>query len=115
MSQLGCGLQPEDLNLSSYLFQNDKDFAICVGFADVKEYDREKQAYTGKIVGTRVEVVLPEHKYAHINVIIPTEFKGLLAPNCKVRFEGLTANYYRDFRSQEYYISAKANSVVVIK
>ena len=45
MAQLGIGLRPEDLDLSSYFFQDDTDFAICIDYADIKEYDKEKQDF----------------------------------------------------------------------
>lgn len=108
-------LSPDQIILTESNLIDGKGCFICVGISEVKEYDKEKKTYTDKRIGTRVEVVIPQRRYARLYVQIPIGFDDLLVPDAKIRFEGLEARFYRDFSSGEYNLSAKATGITVLK
>lgn len=108
-------IKPESLTLYQNTYVNDNGFFICTDTTSIFAYDKENRVYTDKRIGTKVEVVIPQQKYERIVVQLPMGFDDLLVPNAKLRFEGFESRFYRDFQSGEYFLSAKASSVVIVK
>lgn len=112
---MGNTLEPSDLTLTQPALISTDGFFICIGANPTYVFDKENQRTTDRRSGTKAEVVIPDQKYARLGVQLPMGFDELLVPNAKLRFEGFSAKFYKDFRSGEYAITAKADKVIVVK
>ena len=108
-------LNLEDLILNQSALIGDNGFFICIDMSPTYQYDKENKCYTDKRVGTKVTVVIPSQKYARLTVQLPMGFDELLVPNAKLRFEGFSLRFYREFNSGDFVSSAKADKVIVVK
>ena len=106
---------PESFVFPQVAFVGEKGCFICIDYTPTYVYDKDKHAYTDKRSGKKVEAIIPNQRYERIFVQLPMGFDDVLVPDTKLRFEGFEARFYRDFNSGEYFLSAKAASVVVIK
>lgn len=111
---MAATLTPASLNLVQSSFIDATGYFICVDATPTFLYDKENRIYTDKRNGTKLEVVIPQQKYERIVIQLPVGFDDI-APNTKLRFEGLSAHFYRDFATGEYFISAKAEKAIVVK
>ena len=108
-------LEPQDLNLKQAALIDESGCFICIGAVPSYVFDKENQRPTDKRSGTKAEVVIPQQKYARLIVQLPMGFDEILVPDAKLRFDGFSAKFYRDFNSGEYLITAKADKAMVVK
>lgn len=108
-------LDPSDLAITQTALIGIDGHFICIGSSPSYVFDKENQRMTDKRSGTKAEVVIPTQKYARLNIQLPMGFDDLLVPDAKLRFEGFSARFYRDFHSGDFAITAKADKVIVVK
>lgn len=108
-------LEPQDLLLTQNALLDGDGVFICVSASPSYVYDKAAQKMTDKRSGTKVDVVIPQQKYAHLSVQLPVGYDDILVPDAKLRFDGFSLRFYRDFNSGEYLASAKADKAVIVK
>ena len=111
---MGNAINPESLTLGQSAFFDETGHVIFVSSTPSFLFDKDNKVYTDKRIGTKIEVVIPQQKYERMFVQLPVVVDDI-EPNTKLRFEGFSAHFYRDFTTGEYFLTAKADKVIVVK
>ncbi|RFZ78803.1 hypothetical protein DS742_11890 [Lacrimispora amygdalina] len=114
-------MKPENLNITFPLLTNGTDSALMIGYAPIFEYDKESKQKTEKITGHAYEIVLDSNNFDKLFVKILGDLKPAISLEdiqsvsaVRCTFKGFKARFYRNYKTNEYLLTASADSIVII-
>ncbi|KEZ91168.1 hypothetical protein [Lacrimispora celerecrescens] len=114
-------MTPDKLTLTLPLLNGGADKALLIGFSTIMEYDKETRKKTDKQIGISYEIVLDNNSYNKISVKVLGNLKPVIsiealqdANAVRCTFKGFKARFYRDYRNNDYLLTASAEAIVLI-
>lgn len=113
-------MSPEHLNLNLEQLNGGSDNALLIGFSPIMEYDKETRKRTDRQIGISYEIVLNKNNYEKITVKVGhlkpvIDMESLHEANAvRCTFKDFKARFYRDYKSNNYLLTASAGSIIII-
>jgi hypothetical protein len=112
-------MTPDKLNLSLSLLNGGSDSVLLIGYSSIMEYDKETRKRTDRQVGILYEVVLDRNGYEKLSVKVGNlkpviSMEALQDANAvRCTFKGFKARFYRDYKTNDYLLTASAEAILL--
>lgn len=113
-------MTPDNLVLTLPVLNNGSDEALLIGMSPIMEYDKESRKRTDKQIGISYLIVLNKNNFEKITVKVG-DLKPVISMEqleeqnaIKCNFKGFKARFYRDFKTNNYLLTASADSIVIL-